>query len=374
MSLESTPSEAFLGNDASEDDFASLDSMGFTSGSHSQQFGMNTVLMPPSGGGGGSDYVMSTNSSTSNIGGGVATTTANDEREGGISGGALSGSLFDRIRARTAEQQKLSNSNHSTHATVAPSNQVAAQQQQRRQQQQLQYPQSSESAFMSNQQQQQPSISGEPSHQNTILANNNETTYSFTSSGAGEDFSQLNSNTTANANMPHIPVYGASRDDPYYIAANNNANHQHQFHSTNNFQDKATMALVQTGETMKSLWNVGVNGAQTIGAMAKDRMMGSGNNDERGGYNNNFLLRDEDNLEEGGGGSATMSQPPPQFHTGTTTTTTTSGGATADQAYSMLQYGKTFCEDIIGFVRQLPSWGQGIVGVIMLWLLYALFG
>ncbi len=373
MSLESTPSEAFLGNDSSEDDFASLDSMGFTSGSHSQQFGMNTVLMPPSGGGGGNDYAMSTNSSTSNIGGGVATTTANDEREGGISGGAPSGSLFDRIRARTAEQQKLSNSNHSTHATVAPSNQVAAQQQQRQHQQQLQYPQSLESAFKSNQQQ-QPSISGEPSHQNTILANNNETTYSFTSSGGGEDFSQLNSNT-ANVNMPHIPVYGASRDDPYYIAANNNANHQHQFHSTNNFQDKATMALVQTGETMKSLWNVGVSGAQTIGAMAKDRMMGSGNNDERGGYSNNFLLRDENNLEEGGG-SATMSQPPPQFHTGTTnaTTTTTSGGATADQAYSMLQYGKTFCEDIIGFVRQLPSWGQGIVGVIMLWLLYALFG
>jgi hypothetical protein len=100
------------------------------------------------------------------------------------------------------------------------------------------------------------------------LANNNETTYSFISSGGGEDFSQLNSNTV-NANMPHIPVYGASRDDPYYIAANNNANHQHQFHSTNNFQDKATMALVQTGETMKSLWNVGISGAQTIGAMAK---------------------------------------------------------------------------------------------------------
>jgi hypothetical protein len=72
MLLESTPSEAFLGNDASEDDFASLDSMGITSGSHSQQFGMNTVLMPP--------YVMS-RSSSSNIGGGVATTTASDEQE-----------------------------------------------------------------------------------------------------------------------------------------------------------------------------------------------------------------------------------------------------------------------------------------------------
>ncbi|KAL7438262.1 hypothetical protein ACHAXH_009493 [Discostella pseudostelligera] len=279
MSLESTPSEAFL-NDASEDDFANLDSMGFTTGSsaHSQQYGMNTVLMPPStsGGGGssGGDYVMS--SSSHRVGGGGD----GGERDGG--------SLFDRIQAR------------------------------------------------------------------------------------GEDYSQPN-NSTHNNNMPRIPVYGASRDDPYYIAANN-ANH----HYPTNFQDKATMALQQTGETMKSLWHVGVSGAQTIGTMAKDRMMGSGNNGERT-YNNNFLLREEDTLEQGGigggGGSATMMSsqpPPPQLHTGITTTT--GGSSSTDQAYSMLQYGKTFCEDVIGFVGQLPPWGKAIVGVIFLWILYVVFG
>ncbi len=348
MSLESTPSEAFLGNDAPEDDLASLDLMGFTSGSHSQQFGMNTVLLP---GGSGGDYAMSMNSSGSHHVGSAS--AASEEREGGLPN--ASGSLFDRIRARTAEQQKLSSSNHSTQSS---SNQAAAQQSS----QQQYYPQLSENAFVP-QQQPPPSISGEPSH--NIMANysnnnnnNKETTYSFSASGGAEDFSQQTSNTH---NVPHIPVYGASRDDPYYIAVNN-ANHHH--HPTN-FQDKATIALAQTGETMKSIWHVGVSGAQYIGAMAKDRMMG-GSGYERT-HGNNFLLREEGTLEQGGGGSATMNQ-------SAGTTTTTAGSASADQAYSMLQYGKTFFADVIGFVRQLPSWGQGIVGVILLWVLYVLFG
>ena len=357
MSLESTPSEAFLGNDVSEDDFASLDSMGFTSGSHSQQFGMNTVLLPPSGGGSGGDYSMSMNSSSHHVG---SASAASEEREGGIS--STSGSLFDRIRARTAEQQKISSSNHSTQSS---SNQAAAQQSS----QQQYHPQLSENAFVP-QQQPLPSISGEPRHQNAMSNysnnnnNNNETTYSFSASGGAEDFSQQTSTTH---NVPHIPVYGASRDHPYYIAANN-ANHHH--HHPTNFQDKATMALAQTGETLKSLWHVGVSGAQSIGAVAKDRMMGGSGYERK--YNNNFLLREEDTLEQGGGGSVAMNQSPPQLHAGTTTTT--AGSASSDQALSMLQYGKTFCEDVIGFVRQLPSWGQGILGVILLWVLYVLFG
>ena len=350
MSLESTPSEAFLINDTSEDDFASLDSMGFTTGSHSsQQFGLNTVLLPPPASGG--DYALS--SSGGSTGGGPATS---EGREGSISSGA-SGSLFDRIRARTAEQQKLSSSSHATQVLTS---QAAPAQQSSQQQQQ---------------QQQQPSMGGEPTQQTYI----DETTYSFTAGGGSEDFSQTNSAGI----IPHIPVYGASRDDPYYTAANN---HRHQQQQQNyyptSFQEKATMALTQTGETVKSLWKTGVSGAQIVGAMAKDRMigggggMGGGSGGERT-YNNNFLLRDEDQLEQQGGGpSATMmSQLPSQSHYNTGTVPTT-GGASSDQvaSYSMLKYFQTFCEDLVGFVRQLPPWGKGAAGVILLWVLYLLFG
>ena len=142
---------------------------------------------------------------------------------------------------------------------------------------------------------------------------------------------------------------------------------------------------------MKSLWGAGVSGAQVIGGMARDKLSGGNTNTHtnNGGmgertYNNNFLLRDDS--EHGGSGmmmdhaatlSSSSSQPPPPVSAAVAsgdaseTTTTTSGH---QQAYSMLKYGKTFCEDVFGFVMQLPPWGKGVVAVIVLWALYVVFG
>eukprot|EP00571_Detonula_confervacea_P009481 CAMPEP_0172314328 /NCGR_PEP_ID=MMETSP1058-20130122/22246_1 /TAXON_ID=83371 /ORGANISM="Detonula confervacea, Strain CCMP 353" /LENGTH=357 /DNA_ID=CAMNT_0013028159 /DNA_START=55 /DNA_END=1128 /DNA_ORIENTATION=+ len=351
MSLESTNNQAFLGNDAADDDFAALDAMAFTGTQSQSQFGMNTVAMTSNG---------SFGSSSDHSGGrGVG---VGDGRDNGFSG--VSGSLFDRIRARTAEQQKQTLPSQSSQVSQS-STQEAAQS-------------SQQSAFMSQQPSSEPTMELERSNSNKFDAavdgasigasanqnsnsNNNETTYSF-SATAGEDFSQ------AAAATPSVPVYGASRDDPYYIASNN---HQQQQPTT--IQDKATMALAQTGETVKSLWDAGVSGAQTIGTMAQEKMGGGG--DGAGGgqrsYNNNFLLR-EDSLEHGDMmGSATMSQPPPPA--AAAPGSDTAGGA-SDQAYSMLNYGKTFFQDVFGFVMQLPPWGRGLVAVILLWAIYVIFG
>ena len=218
--------------------------------------------------------------------------------------------------------------------------------------------------------------------------NTNETTYSFTASTGEEDFS-----TQAPL---HVPQYGASRDDPYYTAINNQDGQQHQQQYPTSIQDKASVALASTGETMKSLWGAGVSGAQVIGGMARDKMSGGNTNTHtnNGGmgertYNNNFLLRDDS--EHGGSGmmmdhAATMSSsssssqlPPPPVSAAVASgsdayeTTTTSSGH-QQQAYSMLKYGKTFCEDVFGFVMQLPPWGKGVVAVIVLWALYVVFG
>jgi len=353
MALESNPNQAFLANNT-EDDLAALDSMAFT-GTQSQ-FGMNTVTMTPGSSFGAGGSTISSDSNPGRI---------SDGRDGGFSG--VSESLFDRIRARTAEQQKQSMSAQSSGVS---STQEAAQSSQQQ-----------PSAFMSQQPSSEPTMEHEKTNnsfggnvdvpvmvspadnQNILNANNNETTYSFTASAGGEDFSQA-----AGATAPHVPQYGPSRDDPYYAAMSN----QQQQHPAS-IQDKASMALAQTGETMKSLLGAGLSGAQAIGAMAQQKMGGGGGGSGERSYNNNFLLR-EDSVEEGNAlnATATMSQPPPPA-----AATTVASGAEAGssgQAYSMLSYGKTFCEDMIGFVMQLPPWGKGLVAVILLWVIYAVFG
>ena len=131
------------------------------------------------------------------------------------------------------------------------------------------------------------------------------------------------------------------------------------------------MALAQTGNTVKSLLGAGLNGAKTIGAMAQDKM-GGGKGGERGerSYNNNFLMR-EDSLEEGNMmNTATMSQPPPPV---SAAVASGSEAGASVQAYSMLSYGKTFCQDLFGFVMDLPPWGKGIVAVVLIWALYVFF-
>ncbi|KAL7540548.1 hypothetical protein ACHAXR_010891 [Thalassiosira sp. AJA248-18] len=367
MALEPPSNQAFLGSNHDQteaDDFAALDSMAFT-GTQSQ-FGMNTVAVTSSVGSFGSN-------DSGRIGDG--------SKGGGFTG--VSESLFDRIRARTAEQQKQSLSSSSS---------------QQQQQQQPSFQEAQQSAFMSHQPSSQPTMEPErnafgahnssnnafdaaPTNQNNNNNNmnndnNDETTYSFSAS-AGEDFSQQGA---APSPLLRVPQYGASRDDPYY-AATTSSNQQQQQQPTS-IQDKASVALAQTGETMKSLWGAGVSGAQTIGGMARDKMAGGSGGGGVGGersYNNNFLLR-EDSLEQGNNmmDAATMSQqqqmqqPPPPVSAEVVSGSET-GPAVSDQAYSMLKYGKTFCEDVVGFVMQLPPWGRGVVAVVVLYALYLFF-
>ena len=363
MALESNNNEGLLGG--GDDDFAALDSMGYTGQS---QYGMNTVNMStPSSSSFGSN---NSGGAPSSSGGG--TSVGDNGRDNGFSG--VSGSLFDRIRARTAEQQKQSISSS-----------------QPQQQQEAAQSSSQQYAFVS--QQQQPS-SGEPTMElerngsdpyNTATVNafidnavnngagtsgapsaynqnnNNETTYSFSASAPGEDFSQA---AAPGAGL-RVPQYGASRDDPYYAALNNQNAQQYP----TSIQEKAV-------DTMKSLWDAGLNGAQTISAMVQAKLGSDGVDATPRSYNNNFLLR-EDSMEHGMGGpstTGTMNQqqqpPPPPMSTSALDPET----AAAGQGYSMLKYGKTFCEDVFAFVMQLPPAGKGAVGVVLLWVLYVLFG
>ena len=361
MALESNNNEGLLGG--GDDDFAALDSMGYTGQS---QYGMNTVNMwtPSSSSFGWNN----SGGAPSSSGGG---TSVGDGRDNGFSG--VSGSLFDRIRARTAEQQKQSISSS-----------------QPQQQQEAAQSSSQQYAFVS--QQQQPS-SGEPTMElerngsdpyNTATVNafidnavnngagtsgapsaynqnnNNETTYSFSASAPGEDFSQAQPGAGL-----RVPQYGASRDDPYYAAVNNQ-----------NAQQYPTSIQEKAMDTMKSLWDAGLNGAQTISAMVQAKLGSDGVDATPRSYNNNFLLR-EDSMEYGMGGpstTGTMNQqqqpPPPPMSTSALDPET----AAAGQGYSMLKYGKTFFEDVFAFLMQLPPAGKGAVGVVLLWVLYVLFG
>ena len=167
----------------------------------------------------------------------------------------------------------------------------------------------------------------------------NETTYSFTASAGGEDFSQV-----------HVPTYGASRDDPYYAAAN--AGNPHYQPSV---QDRASQALAATGDAMRSLFS----GAQSM-------MTGDAGGRQRG-YTNSFILRED---SEGGIPAGVMQPPapPPPVSEGSY------GGGASEHAYSMLNYGKTFAQDVAGFVMELPPWGKGVLAFVVLVLIYFVFG
>jgi len=346
MAFVAEGSQAFLsGNDDDDDNFAALDSM--TSGMNNQSAFMSHQL--PSGGG-------MTAPTTNNNGGG-----------GGGDGGELGESLFDRIRRRTEEQQR--------------------QQKQQQQQATTQTPTVAPSAFVS----QQPSaessmelgLEREPSDgivppappitntgnafdaavQSVDNRNNNnnntaENTYSFAAT-TGEDFS-------FQPTAPAVPTYGPSRNDPsYYSGADS-----HQYPAS--FQEKAAMALNDAGSTIQSLFGKGMAGASTLVSSAQERMGGGGGGGGRGGYNNNFLLR-EDSMEQGIGRNNVMQQPPPPSAAAQMGQSEAGAdpSAVSGQAYSMISYAKTFCEDLYGFFMQLPPLGKAGVAVVLLalWLL-----
>merc|ERR1719183_955195 len=170
----------------------------------------------------------------------------------------------------------------------------------------------------------------------------------------------------------HVPDYGVNR---YAGAA---AGNQQQY--PQNIPDQAL-------NTMKSLWSTGVNSAQNTIAIAQQKMgiETNGSDATPRSYNNNFLLR-EDSMESGGVGATMQQQVPPQpisaaqfdpehVQAGSSATSGSGmSGIMGEQGYSMLQYGKTFCEDMYAFVMQLPPVGKGAVGIILLWILYVLFG
>lgn len=340
MALETNPDQAFLAP-PSDDDFAALDSMAFT-GTRSQ---FNTNNMTPNDGGnfGGA--------SDNNLIGRVS-----DGREAGFTG--VSESLFDRIRARTAEQQTQPPSNLSSQATTQPqplnepthsSQQVAPLSQQ---------PDSEPTMEIENKNTFDAAVvgasTGSPFNNQHNTVNNNETTYAFAAT-AGENFS---------AASPYVPQYGPSRNDPYYAASSSGQPQQYP----TSIQDKATMALAQTSDTVKSIFGAGLNGAQAIGALAQEKMAGRGSSGQgERSYNNNFLMR-EDSMEQGA--PSTMDQRPPPAAAPAGVTSGSQVGAVSGQAYSMLSYGKTFFEDLFVFVMQLPLWGKGIVVLVLSYVLY----
>jgi hypothetical protein len=225
-----------------------------------------------------------------------------------------SGSLFDRIRARTEEQQKAS---------------ATAQQQQQQQQSsceptmELEKSNPFDAAVHA-------SIGAPPP------TNTNETTYAFS---GPSDFS-------------HVPTYGPSRNE--YISVDNSQ----QYNSNLTLKDRASSAFTSI-----------VDGAQSLVGTMQEKIGGrvaTGG----GGYNTNFLLR-EDGLEGGVGAttSANMgSQQQQQKQKGGADLSFVSG-----KAYSMFSYGKTFCEDMIGFFLQLPHWGKGLVVLVLVLFVKFLF-
>ena len=386
MAFVAEGSQAFLsGNDDDDDDtnnFAALDSM--TSGRISNQSAFMQQQQQSNSGGGG--------------GGGMNAPASSGG--GGGEGGELGESLFDRIRRRTEEQQRQQKAQQQVVAQPATAPTFSQQ------------PPAAQSSFQQQQQQQPPSefVSQQPSAESSMelglerepsdgiiptnapttntggnafatavqsvenrnINNNNnnstaENTYSFAAS-TGEDFSFQ---PTPGVAAPYVPTYGPSRNDPAYFSGATNNNSQHQYPAAS-FQDKATMALNDAGSTIKSILEKGMSGASTLVSSAQERM-GGGEGGGRGGYSNNFLLR-EDSMEQGGGNNNNMMhQPPPpqqqqqqQQQMGQSEAVGGESSAVSGQAYSMLSYAKTFCEDLYGFVMQLPPAGKAGVVVVML--------
>jgi hypothetical protein len=311
-----------------------------------------------------------------------------DGRENGFPG--VSGSLFDRIRARTeAEQQvrKQQQTNnvgqYSSYNQLPPqSSQVSSgQSSQEQQQQQSAFVSQQQSAFVSQQQQQPPSaFMSQPQSQveddYSFNNNNNETTYAASNNnGTGENFSHH-----IHMAPVHAPIYHNRSNDPYnvaYAAMGGGGGEQHQQSSV----------LARASMAAKSIFGAGISSVVTVGTLAKDKIVagiagGSGGSfgGEAGGgrsYTNSFLLR-EDSIEGGmqgfggGGGEQVQQQqqPPPPIGE----MTSMGGGGASDQAYSMMRYGKTFVEDVYLFVQQLPAWGKGVLGVFVLIGLWLMFG
>ncbi len=318
MAFVAEGSQAFLSpNDDDAENLAALDSMTTTSSGSafmSQQM--------PSGGGGM-----------------TAPPTATE-------GGELGESLFDRIRRRTEEQQRQQKHQQQQTMAQAPSAFVS------------QHPSAESSMELGLETEPSDGIPP-PATANTgnafdaavnSINNNNtaENTYSFTAT-TGEDFS-------FQPTAPAVPTYGPSRNDPTYSGANNSQQYP------TSFQEKAAMVFNDAGSTISSLFGKGVAGASTLVSSAQERMGGGG---ARGGYNNSFLLR-EDSMEQGVGSNATMQQQQQPA-----ATQMRQSEAVAGTSYSMIAYAKTFCEDLYGFLMQLPPVGKAgvIVVLLALWLL-----
>jgi hypothetical protein len=248
--MESTPGQSFLspdGNDASEYDidFAALDSMDFPAPGRDADPG--------------------------------------DGRENGFAG--VSGSLFDRIRARAAEQQQQS---------TTMQQQQQQQQQYRQPQQQHEYAfvsQQQPSAFASQQQraqqeQQQPRQevqhhSGEifaPVHHDA--GSTTTTAYSYASGigeggyGGGEDYSSRV--VHPNDAIPRVPVYGASRpNDPSshaYAPLGGMGGH--------GGGGGAGATIVRAGEALTSVLTAGFGMLGAIGTKARNGIVGGGGGEE----------------------------------------------------------------------------------------------
>ena len=368
--MSSVDGQAFLGGDDNnkDDDFAALDSMSY-SGIMSPSTGFANLTSS-------SPAVPSSSSGSLGTGG----SAMGDGRENGFPG--VSGSLFDRIRARTeAEQQSRKQQKDNVGAQqynqLPPQSQVSSGQSSQEQQQQQQQ----QSAFVSQQNQQQPPsafMSHHPRSQvdDYSFNNNNETTYAANNSG-GENFS--NHNIMAPV---HAPTYQNRSNDPY------NAAYAAMGGGGNERQNNMSSALARASDAAKSIFGAGIGGVVSVGTLAKDKIVagfaGTGRGGGGGGgggrsYTNSFLLR-EDSIEGGmqgfgGGGGGDIGQQQHQQHPPPIGEISTGGGGGAsDQAYSMIRYGKTFVEDVYLFVQQLPTWGKGVLGVFVLIGLWLLFG
>jgi hypothetical protein len=376
--MSSVDGQAFLGgDDNTDDDFAALDSMGY-SGIMSPSTGFANLTSS------GSPAAVLSNSNSSSLGTGGS--AMGDGRENGFPG--VSGSLFDRIRARTEAEQQVrkqqqQNTNnvgqYSSYNNQLPpqSSQVSSgqsSQEQQQQQQQSAFVSQQQSAFVSQQQQQPPSaFMSQPQSQveddYSFNNNNNETTYA-----AGENFSHH-----INMAPVHAPIYHNRSNDPYNVAyAAMGGGEQHQ---------QSSSVLARASMAAQSIFGAGISSVVTVGTLAKDKIVagiagsggGSGGGGGAGGggrsYTNSFLLR-EDSIEGGmqgfggGGDIGQQQQPPPPIGE----MTSMGGGGASDQAYSMMRYGKTFVEDVYLFVQQLPAWGKGVLGVFVLIGLWLMFG
>lgn len=335
------------GNDDDDNNLAALDSM-TTSGMNNNQSAFMSQQQQSSG------VAAPTNINNNNGG-----------SEGG--GGELGESLFYRIRRRTEEQQRQQKEQQQQQAgaTTASSQQPSAESSMElgleREPSDGIIPPSTATTNMAGNAFDAAVQSVENRSNNNATATT-ENTYSFTAT-TGEDFS------FQPTPAPSVPTYGPSRNDPAYYSGANNTQQQYPA----SFQEKAAMALNDAGSTIQSLFGKGMAGASSLVTSAQERMSGGGSGGGgRGGYNNNFLLReDSDGMEQGIGNNNTMMQqtapPPPAQSEAVADSNIGSPG----QAYSMVAYAKTFCEDLYGFFMQLPPLGKGAVVVVLLalWLL-----